>query len=106
MWETAVRLVRQSEDEGVETRAAARRFFTNDAEYQAFVDSLLNPPPPHWQAEQDARSAKRQSERDTSWSKFRTGLANEQEELRQARFGVMHQEIGRASCRERVCQYV
>jgi hypothetical protein len=91
MWEAAVRLVRHSAEEGVETRTAARRFFTSDDEYEAFVGSLLNPPPPRWQAEQDARSAKRQSERDTSWSGFRAGLANDEEGLRQARFGVMHQ---------------
>ncbi|MBA4751146.1 MAG: hypothetical protein H2055_02790 [Sphingopyxis sp.] len=91
MWETAVRQVRHSAEDGVQTRATARRFFTSDAEYEAFVDSLLNPPPPHWQAEQDARSAKRQSERDTSWAKFREGLAADEEGLRQARFGVMHQ---------------
>lgn len=91
MWETAVRQVRHSPEEGVETRAAARRFFASDAEHEAFVVSLLNPPPPHWQAEQDARSAKRRSERDTSWAKFREGLAADEEGLRQARFGVMHQ---------------
>ena len=90
-WEVAVRTIRHSETEGVETRAAARRFAGTDDDYRAFVDSLLDPGRPHWQVEQDKRRSERASERDVRWANFREAVAKEREEIEEARYGIIQQ---------------
>lgn len=90
-WEVAVRSIPHSETEGVETRAAARRFAGNDEEYRAFVDSLLNPQKPQWQVEQDTRRSERASEREVRWASFREAVAKEREEVEHGRYGIIQQ---------------
>lgn len=90
-WRLAARLIQHSAEEGMQTRAALRRFATDDAEYDAFLDGLLNPAKPEWQEQQEARAARFESEREERWAAFRQGLKDEQALLEQGRYGIIIQ---------------
>lgn len=86
-----MRLTRHTEDEGVATRHAARRFFGSSEEYGRHFDQLLNPERPEWQIKQEKREANRRAEQETQWEAFRGGMAGEIDALEQGRFGVILQ---------------
>ena len=90
-WQEATRLIRHDADSGEQSRLAARRFANSDAEYEDFIDALLNPEKPEWQVEQEQRAAERDADRIERWSKFRDGMMEDEELIRQGRYGLILQ---------------
>lgn len=90
-WQDLAWAVRQTSEEGKATREALRRFAQSDAEYEAWLNQVLNPHKPDWLIEQEKQAAVREDKRKARWAKFREGLASEEAALRQGRFGVLIQ---------------
>lgn len=90
-WQEAVRLIRHDKDSGEQSRVVARRFAHSDVEYEIFINALLNPEKSEWQVEQEKRAAKRDADQTERWSKFREGMKDDEELIRQGRYGLILQ---------------
>ncbi len=90
-WRTAAHLIKHSSTEGRKSRAALGRFFNSNEHYESFISGLIDPPKADWEIEREKRAAFRQANQDRRWADFRKGMAAEQDELEQGRFGVIRQ---------------
>ncbi|GAA4642444.1 hypothetical protein GCM10023115_05760 [Pontixanthobacter gangjinensis] len=90
-WQTAVRLIRHTETEGVKTRASLKRFAKNDADLKRFVRDLVDPPKRDWEIKREAKQAKHTVEKNKRWDGFRQGMAEEQAMLEQGQYGIIMQ---------------
>ncbi|WP_144573540.1 hypothetical protein [Altererythrobacter ishigakiensis] len=80
-WMAAAQLTPHSDDKGQLTRAAIARFVNTEADLALCLETLLNPPKPQWQIEDEAAQASVVAERENRWAQVRAELAERLDEL-------------------------